>query len=317
MQEYVNRHPGKDFNYHTFTTFPRPDTSPSQKGRTLELNPSTSTFGKLIMAANTLGETLDIPPRSLIQLREADLLVFEEDRAARQALKAAGIHRDYLRWSEHREEATLDAVKKALSEARTVLFMSAQGMPTVADPGRDLLELAYRMGANVSVIPGPSSITAALAACSFLENGFIFLGFLPREENQRRLTLEKAGDAEVPLVILETPYRQRALLESVAAVYGETRMCLLAEDISGPHESYCEKPLSVLLERNREKLNFVLIVAPGAKKVPEQHHHSDRKASFLDKADKSDPRRPQRQQSAPPAKRLKVQTSSRKQKPKR
>ena len=59
--------------------------------------------GKLILASGPLGDTSDIPPRSLEALKRGDLLVFEEDRMARQFLKAAGVHRDYLRLSEHKQ----------------------------------------------------------------------------------------------------------------------------------------------------------------------------------------------------------------------
>jgi len=192
------------------------------------------------MAANSLGRSEDIPERSLAALRVADLLVFEEDRAARQALKAAGLHRSYLRLTEHREAESLEAVEKALINGSTVVYMSDQGTPTVADPGRELLVLAYRLRAHVQVIPGPSSITAALAACSFLHNGFVFLGFLPREEEAREATLRAHAHSKLPLVLLDTPYRRDALLASVKKVLGAERLCLLAEDISGPNESFCE-----------------------------------------------------------------------------
>ncbi len=119
------------------------------------------------MAANALGNPSDIPLRSLEALRTADLIVFEEDKVARQTLKAASIHRDYLRLTEHLELDTIDAVKKALKSGQTVVFMSAQGTPTLADPGKKLLDVAYAAGAHVSPIPGPSSVTAALSICHF------------------------------------------------------------------------------------------------------------------------------------------------------
>lgn len=318
MQEYVNRPMGKDLNYHIFATFPRQDAWFGQKGKLLDRDESLGRCGKLIMAANSLGQALDIPQRSLLQLREADLLVFEEDRAARQALKAAGIHRDYLRLSEHKEEATLDAVRKALSNSQTVLYMSAQGVPTLADPGRELLTIAYRLGASVNVIPGPSSITAALAACSFLENGFYFIGFLPREEELRRKTLQEFVSAPVPLIILETPYRQAALIESAIEVFGDDRLGLLAEDISGPKESFLEAPLGKLLRRSEEKLNFVLIIGPAVKALQKQRNPpADKKANSSGKGDRSAGPQPRRQRSARPGESRADQTSYQKQKLKR
>lgn len=290
----------------------------ARKGSPLDSHEISSTRGKLIMAANSLGQSLDVPQRSLSLLATADLLIFEEDRAARQALKAAGIHRDYLRLSEHREQETLDAAKKALEKAQSVLFMSAQGMPTLADPGRELLLIAYGMNAQVQVIPGPSSITAALAACSFLENSFYFAGFLPRNETARRQALSEMNELSVPLIILDTPYRQAALLESAIAVFGEDRTGLLAEDVSGPLENYVEAPLGRLLERKGEKLNFVLVISPESKTHPKPKYHPDDKmGSSSNKAGKSAEQRPSPRRSAQPVKPREGQTNSRKQKQKR
>lgn len=268
---------------------------------------------RLIMAANSLGLPADIPSRSLSALQSADLLIFEEDRVARQTLKAAGIHRSYLRYTEHDEQETLDALRQAFQAGQTVVYMSDQGMPTVADPGRALLRIAYAMGVSVSVIPGPSSIVSALAACSFLENSFLYLGFLPREETERRQTLEAHADSGCPLVILEAPYRRQALLQSAKDVLGGERRALLALDISGPDEAFLEGTLDVLkAHAPDDKLNFVLVIA------------GDRKGNLLGKtapaAQKArrpgKPHKPQRP-AGQPAKRQEGRTDFQRHKPKR
>lgn len=271
------------------------------------------TTARLIMAANSLGLPTDIPSRSLEALRSADLLIFEEDRAARQALKAAGIHRPYLRYTEHDEQETLDALKQAFQAGQTVVYMSDQGMPTVADPGRALLRIAHAMRVSVSVIPGPSSIVSALAACSFLENSFLYLGFLPREDAERRQTLEHHASSERPLVILEAPYRRQALLQSAKEVIGGERRALLALDISGPDEAFLEGTLTELCAHAPdEKLNFVLVVAG-------EPHASSRGKTVLgaQKATRpGKPHKPQRQ-GGQPAKRQEGRTDFQKRKPKR
>lgn len=222
------------------------------------------------MAANTLGLPEDIPQRSLEALRTAQLLVFEEDRPARAALKAAGIHRDYWKLSEHRQGATLEAVAEAFRRGETVCYMSDQGVPVVADPGRDLLELAYRHQVKVEVIPGPSSITAALQACPFLGNGFRFVGFLPQKSEERKTSLRKLNSCSDCLVILDTPYRLGALLVDCAESFGDERQALLAFNISCPDEEFCLGKLGDFRTRfssNPEKRNFVLIVR-GSEQSP-------------------------------------------------
>ncbi len=270
--------------------------------------------GKLIMAANTLGNTLDIPTRSLEALRTADLIVFEEDKIARQTLKAASIHRDYLRLTEHIEQETLESVKKALKSGQTVVFMSDQGTPTFADPGQKLLEMAYAAGAQVSPIPGPSSVAAALSICPFLHGPFLYLGFPPREPAEREAWLAHYSKLEFPLVILDTPYRRVSLLASCMKVLGQDRRALLAFDISGPEEAVHLHNLETLAQLETDKTNFVLVIAPSS---AAKRADGDKMVSFVSKASKSvkPPLPPQRSEQR--VKRPKDRTSSQKKIPKR
>ncbi len=221
--------------------------------------------GVLVLACGSLGQVGDIPQRSLSYLKTADLVVFEEDRAARQLLKAAHVHREYLRLSEHRQQATLEQVKEALSQGSTVVYMSDQGMPNLADPGKEILKIAYDLGVRVQVIPGPSSITAALAAYPLPHERFTFAGFLPRTDDGRVNILRGFRDLKHPIVILETPYRLKPLLESCLRVF-PTRSCwkgFLAIDITGPKETYWFGDFQQLIKRSDEldeKMNFVLII---------------------------------------------------------
>lgn len=219
-------------------------------------------IGTLILAGTSLGRPEDIPPRSLSALREADLLVFEEDRPARGFLKAAGIHRDYLKLSEHNEKETIEEAERALAQGKTVVYMSDQGMPGVADPGRLLVDKAFLAGARVTVIPGPSAITAALSACPFDTGRFTFLGLLPREGNDRLVALREADRRREPLVVIDTPYRAAAVIADCAKALGNARRALLALDISGEKERFLAGRLSELagLAELSEKLNFTLVI---------------------------------------------------------
>jgi len=221
--------------------------------------------GTLYFAASHIGCLQDIPQRTLEILQKADLLVFEEARHARQLLKQAGVHRPYLLFSEHKEADSIEAVKKALTQRETVVYVSDQGCPNLADPGRELLELAYQRKAQVRVIPGPSSITSALAVCPFDVRQFFFAGFLPREPDKRRATLRKLSEMPCALVILDTPYRRQALLQDVETIMSpQGRHGFLAVDISGEAEQYLLGTFPSLRSQSESlgKENFVLIIGP-------------------------------------------------------
>ena len=220
----------------------------------------TTTAGTLIMASNHIGNPSDISRRALEAVRDAELLVFEEDRPARATLKAAGIHRNYLKFNEHHQPSSLEEIRNTLAQGKKVLFMSDQGSPALADPGRHVSKLAYEIGAKVVVIPGPSSVTAALSAAPFEIKTFKYLGFPPREATVRKQFLKHHIDSGDNLVILDTPYRLYPLISELGQSHPR-RKALLAIEISTERESIHFGKLRELKEFvTKEKLNFVLIV---------------------------------------------------------
>lgn len=223
--------------------------------------------GHLILAANTLGSLGHLPDRTCEWLREAELVIFEEDRPGRQTLKKAGIHRDYLKFNEHKPATTVAELEETLAIGGTALYMSDQGMPNIADPGRELLATAYRLGAKVTVIPGACSITAALAACPALHNQYLFYGFLPRESEQRLAEIARLKTLAFPSVVLETPYRYRQLCEDIVKGAGGQLKVLLAADIEGPDQMFrwlTAGDLAGFADAIHKKLNFVLVLCPPA-----------------------------------------------------
>lgn len=225
--------------------------------------------GNLIIAANAIGNPQDIPQRALDAVRDCDIVLFEEDRPARLVLKTAGIHREYWKLNEHTGADTLDSVRKALKKSRSVCYMSDQGMANLADPGHQLLEIAFQLDCKVEVIPGPSSVTAAISACPFPVKQFSFFGFLSRHETERVKELKTIKNSSQATVLLEAPYRRGVFLEQMSEFIGKDRKALMALDISGPQETYLYGTIDCLQKKNqtlKEKLNFVFVLQPNAKR---------------------------------------------------
>jgi len=216
----------------------------------------------LIMASADIGNVEDLPFRSLEALRNSDMLIFEEDRPARKFLKAAGITRDYYKLNEHKSNDTLNDAKAAFKKGLSVCYMSDQGTACLADPGLELVKLAVQMQVETTVVPGPSSISAAISACPFDCSRFYYIGFTPRKDTERKQFLMESGKTPAALVIMDTPYRLKNLLADCLEVFPK-RMASIALDISGSKESFWNGRLDKLLvkaESLTEKLNFVLII---------------------------------------------------------
>jgi 16S rRNA (cytidine1402-2'-O)-methyltransferase len=88
-------------------------------------------------------------------------------------------------------------------------------MPAISDPGADLASLAASNGIEVSVIPGPSAVTAALSISGLDTRYFHFEGFLPSERSKRRARLKALSSIGETIVLYEAPHRLRKLLDEL------------------------------------------------------------------------------------------------------
>src|SRR5581483_12221719 len=119
----------------------------------------------LVLAATPIGNAADASGRLVEALATADLIAAEDTRRLRRLAHALGVERLgrlvalYDAVEEERSSALLDAV----AEGETVLVVTDAGTPVVSDPGFAIVRAAVRRGLPVSVLPGPSAVTAALA----------------------------------------------------------------------------------------------------------------------------------------------------------
>jgi len=100
-------------------------------------------------------------------------------------------------------------------------LISEAGLPAVADPGAALVQAAHAARMRVVALSGPNAIVLALAASGLNGQSFAFVGYLPvdraaRTARIRELEAWSRKGAQTQLMI-ETPYRNQALLEALTA----------------------------------------------------------------------------------------------------
>lgn len=164
-----------------------------------------------------IGNLADLSPRAAEALRSADVVACEDTRRTATLLRHAGSVAPMVPLHRHNEAARgADLLARIASGARVALVSDA-GMPVVSDPGARLVDGALRAGLPVEVVPGPSAVTAALATSGLAgDDGFRFLGFVPRRGADRAAALGAIERSPVPVVAFESPRRLPALLADLA-----------------------------------------------------------------------------------------------------
>lgn len=203
--------------------------------------------GKLFLIPTPLGENepSEVLPDSVLKLLpQVQVFIVEEIRTARRFLSRAGLkgHIDELSFfelNEHTDRETIESYIKILkgskeSAPKDVAVISEAGLPAVADPGALLVALAHDNDIEVVPFVGPSSLMMALMSSGMNGQCFAFTGYLPVKPAERRAKLIQIEKISKQLhqtqIIIETPYRNDALMEDMLSVCAaSTRICVAAE----------------------------------------------------------------------------------------
>lgn len=219
-------------------------------------------IGCLFVVSTPIGNYEDITLRALNVLREADAVICEEYRQGSTLLKKLAIpSKELLLLNEHNEtEKTAELLQLMLSGEKLAL-VSDCGTPAFADPGTYLIKLADEFQVPVIPIPGASSLMALIAVSPLPMDEFFFAGFLPRKTELRQPKLKSLAKMDVPIILMDTPYRLEKLLVEIRQTFGKNRIVTLALDLTLENEKILHGPLGEILEQvKNRKSEFILIV---------------------------------------------------------
>ena len=111
-------------------------------------------------------------------------------------------------------------------EGHDLGLISEAGLPAVADPGAALVAEAHQAGVPVLPLPGASSLLLTLAASGLNGQSFAFVGYLPQEAAARAARIRELEALSRRLqqtqLVIETPYRNAALLQALLAALAPT-----------------------------------------------------------------------------------------------
>jgi 16S rRNA (cytidine1402-2'-O)-methyltransferase len=200
--------------------------------------------GTLYLIPTPLGDTLlerVLPEATRRVAAGLATFIVEHPKSARAFLKQVGTttplqQLTLMELNEHTRSQELDALLAPLLAGQDVGLLSEAGCPAVADPGANLVRLAHRHGIRVQPLVGPSSILLALMGSGLVGQRFAFHGYLPAKPEERAKALrelEKRAEREDAVqVFIETPYRNRAMLESLLAACRSDTWLALAWDLT-------------------------------------------------------------------------------------
>jgi 16S rRNA (cytidine1402-2'-O)-methyltransferase len=226
--------------------------------------------GTLHLVGTPIGNLGDVSRRAKETLARVDLVAAEDTRRARKLLSHLGIRAELTTLFEGNERARTETLLDALRDGRDVAVISDAGMPGLSDPGYRLVRACAEEGIDVRVVPGPSAAIAALVVSGLPSDRFVFEGFLPKKDGERRARLEALAAERRTIVLFESPRRVGATLQAISSTLGADRRVSVARELTKVHEEVLRGTAEELARSTgaEELRGEVVLVIGGATQGP-------------------------------------------------
>ena len=217
----------------------------------------------LYVVATPIGNLGDITLRAIEVLKTVDVVAAEDTRRSGILLKHLGIKKPFVSYHEHNEATRTLQLVERLARGENIALITDAGTPGLSDPGLRLIRECIKRGLPFTIVPGASSILAALIGSGFSTEKFFFGGFLPVKSGQRERELRAAGEREETSIFFESPYRLTKTLAVCIDVMPERELCV-ARELTKKFEEFRRGVASELLahyQANPPKGEIVLVIS--------------------------------------------------------
>jgi len=217
----------------------------------------------LYVVATPIGNLGDITVRALEVLKSVDVVAAEDTRHSGMLLKHFEIKKPLVSYHEHNEAMRTAQLVERLAADENVALITDAGTPALSDPGARLIRACIERGLPLTIIPGPSSILAALVGSGFSTERFYFGGFLPVKSGQRERELRATAERGETTIFFESPYRLTKTLTVCTGVMPDRQLCV-ARELTKKFEEFRHGIASELLahyEAHPPKGEIVLVIS--------------------------------------------------------
>ncbi len=219
----------------------------------------------LHLVATPIGNLRDVSLRALETLAAADVIACEDSRVTRKLLDHYGIATLLAPYHEHNAAAARPKLLARLAAGEAVALVSDAGTPLISDPGYKLVRAAREAGHTVTTVPGASAALAAVTVAGLPTDRFLFEGFLPPKDGQRRTRIAELSRIPATLILYESGPRLARALAALADGLGD-RQAAVCRELTKLHEEVRRGTLTELAQAyaagGETRGEIVIVVAP-------------------------------------------------------
>jgi len=224
--------------------------------------------GVLYLVGTPIGNLNDISPRAINILKNVSLIACEDTRQTKKITSRFDINNRLISFNKYNSSGRIPKIINFLKEGKSVALVSDAGMPSICDPGEDLVKNVKIHNLETICVPGPSAALTALISSGFAASKFIFEGFLPKKKNEREKILSEISMNEKTTIIFESPHRFTKLLKELKEFCGGQREISVSRELTKKFEEQINNKIDSIIDifENREIIGEITIVIKGLEK---------------------------------------------------
>ena len=231
----------------------------------------------LYIVGTPIGNLSDLSPRALNILKNVSLIACEDTRQTKKILHKYQFSNNLLSFNKHNFINKIPRIINNLNSGNSIALVSDAGMPSICDPGEELVKSAKSSGINVVCIPGPCAAITALVTSGMPSSKFIFEGFLPKKQSERNKILHNISKSIKTTILFESPHRLKKLLNELKKHFGGDREIQVSRELTKKYEEQIGNNINEVIDyfQDKEVLGEITIVIKGRDIISQQDQEFD------------------------------------------
>jgi len=214
-------------------------------------------MSKLYVVGTPIGNLKDITLRAIESLKAADVIACEDTRHSLPLLKHYEINARLISYHKFNEAECSEKIIEMILGGLNVALISDAGMPSISDPGAELIFQCRKQNVETELVPGPTAVASAIALSGIKSAGFTFLGFLPEKKSDKTSLLSKFANSGLPIVIYVAPHDLAKTAQILFEILGD-RTVHVARELTKIHESVTTTTLAQFACEERGEIVMII-----------------------------------------------------------
>ena len=223
----------------------------------------------LYIVGTPIGNLGDLSYRALKILKNVSLIACEDTRQTKKIMSKYEFTNSLISFNKHNFQKKTPIIISALCSGKSVALVSDAGMPSICDPGEELIKEARTNGLKIMCITGPCAALTALVKSGFPSSKFIFEGFLPKKKSDREKLLFQISKNEKTTILYESPNRLKKLLFELKEYLGGEKQIQISRELTKKFEEQNGNNINEVINffEGKEILGEITIVIKGIDKT--------------------------------------------------